>query len=647
MKLKITILSLCLLFMAGAVQAQTQTGYRVPTRLDIGGGRMTGDMWCQYGTNGVRFKIGTQAVTQVGTTGVVNGTNATSLPSLDFTYGGGSMSANFNSFNAVYIAGSQVGTSGALTSKLDAVGGVGTNNTFNNPTLAGLGTITASFGANGLVISPEEYSAVNNATGELQAQINGKQASLVNNSPGTITNVLGYTPPANTPGSITTSLGYTPIANVPGSITSALGYTPPANTPGSITSALGYTPTDLGNNIELGTETTGNTNNIAEGSTNKYYQDTRVNAAVGSLSVNTLSNVDIVFNENDFVKIVGGQLVAGSSSATVAFSEVTGSATSAQLPANPVISGDLFASGIVGGTTTGALKIPSGTTAQRPTAEDGMLRVLNSITGIGTNTAAQATGGVITTTNTGTQTTYLEWYTGANWNTYATGTAFSIGSWTVHTFTSSGNFVVNSGTLTVEVLVVGSGAGGASDDDNTGGGGAGGMLSATNAVSGTITVTVGAGGAGGIYSAGGNYGTDGNSSSFGTITVAGGGKGAPYTSAGGTGACGGGAGQNGSPGGTGTVGYSGGAGSANSGGGGGGMGGLGGNAVTTTGGDGGIGLQNNITGTNVYYSGGGRGKGSSVDGTAGTGTVGQGGDANIGTNGEDGNNGIVIVRYLN
>lgn len=349
----------------GICHAQTQTGYRIPARIDIGGGRMTGDMWMQAGTSGVRLIIGTQAVTQVGTTGVINGINATSLPRVDFTTGGGSTSVNFTGFNAVYIAGSQVGTSGALSGKLDAVGGVGTGNTFNNPTLAGVGTITVTFNANGLDITPAEYATVNNASSELQAQINNKQPTLVNNSPGTVTNVLGYTPPANVLGSITTALGYTPPANVLGSITSALGFTPPANTSGSITTALGYTPTNLGNTIELGTETTGNTNNITEGSTNKYYTDARVNAAVGSLSVNTLSDTNITMsNENNFVKIVGGQLVAGSSSVTVAFSEVTGSATASQLPLISSMSGSATAaqlpSSLANMTFTGNTNFPSG-----------------------------------------------------------------------------------------------------------------------------------------------------------------------------------------------------------------------------------------------------------------------------------------------
>ncbi len=166
--------------MSGIVHAQTQTGYRIPPRQDIGGGRMTGDMWCQYGTNGVRFILGTQTVTQVGTTGVLNGTNTNGAPSLDFTYGGGSISANFNGFNAVYIAGAQVGTSGALTGKLDSVGGVGTNNTFNNPTLAGVGTmsgtlaITGTLSANGTNISPIEIGYLDGVPSNIQAQIDTK-----------------------------------------------------------------------------------------------------------------------------------------------------------------------------------------------------------------------------------------------------------------------------------------------------------------------------------------------------------------------------------------------------------------------------------------------------------------------------------------
>ena len=633
------------IFGLGICHAQTQTGYRIPPRQDIGGGRMTGDMWCQYGTNGVRFIIGTQAVTQVGTTGVLNGTNTNGAPSLDFTYGGGSISANFNGFNAVYVAGSQVGTSGAMLGKLDAVGGIGTTNTFNSPTLAGVGTITASFGANGLVITEAEYASVNNATGELQSQIDGKQASLVNNSPGTITNVLGYTPLANTQGSITTTLGYTP----------------PANTQGSITTALGYTPTNLGNTIELGTETTGNTDNVSEGSTNKYYTDARVNAAVGSLSVNALSDVIVSSPANgQFITYNGSEWINGTSSASVGFGAVTGIPTDnanfkveAGTSTVPVrdSSGNLFVSGVVGGTTTGALKIPSGTTAQRPASpEVGMIRY-NTILG---------TGGTITVS----------------------------GSYTVHTFTSSGTFTAPlsyieyyNGTwnaidaavgLTVETLVVaGGGSGGFA------GGGGGGVISNASFQMGidAQTVTIGAGGPG-VSS--GSAGNPGNNSVLGSLTAIGGGRGSGGGS-GGSGGSGGGGYTGSSPGGTATTGqgYNGGNGYTdtswdNSGGGGGG-GAVGQNGSANHSGDGGIGYLSAISGTSTRYAGGGGGgidtrsgaptvgaaglgggsagesDGTSVAGGTNTGGGSGGGGiiaGNVRGNSGNGGSGIVIIRYL-
>lgn len=254
----------------GICHAQTQTGYRIPARLDIGGGRMTGDMWCQYGTNGVRLKIGTQTVTQAGTTGVINGTNATGLPSLDFTYGGGSMSANFNGFNAVYVAGSQVGTSGALTGKLDATGGVGTNNTFNNPTLAGMGTITATFYANGSGISPAEFASVNNATGELQSQIDTVSSSKLSKVNG-INTYIGSITAGGKSGTSSFSIVDGLNITTTSTLSSAGHLEVTINSSGSVSSsfsALAGTPTDSiplnyyikmwnkdGNNLSPGTTT--------------------------------------------------------------------------------------------------------------------------------------------------------------------------------------------------------------------------------------------------------------------------------------------------------------------------------------------------------------------------------------------------------
>lgn len=400
-----------ILVFCGIAQAQTQTGYRIPSRLDIGGGRMTGDMWCQYGTNGVRFIIGTQTVTQVGTAGVINGTNAAGSPSLDFTYGGGSISANFNGFNAIYVAGSQIGTTGALSSKLDAVDGIGTNNTFNNPTLAGQGTITASFGANGLVISPAEYSSVNNATSELQAQITTATGSITTH---THTGSDGTTQVSHTNLTNKGTQTHTQIDDFIASKASASGIASldanslvvqnpvsGTSTPGAskivmsdgtskiLDGWLNNTITALGQTIALGTETTGNTDNISEGSTNKYYTDARVNAAVGSLSVNALSDVIISSPANgQFLKYTGSEWINGTSSASVAFSEVTGSATASQLP---------LISGLNGSATS--TQLPTvlrlyGTTTQPTAGAYGQLYVQSSSRSgvIGTNTTALMTG---------------------------------------------------------------------------------------------------------------------------------------------------------------------------------------------------------------------------------------------------------------
>ena len=90
----------------------------------------------------------------------------------------------------------------------------------------------------------------------------------------------------------------------------------------------------------------------------------------------------------------------------------------------------------------------------------------------------------------------------------------------VHTFRSSGNFIVNAGvTLSVTYLVVagGGGGGGLGSPAGGGGGGAGGYLTGTATVStSTYVITVGAGGV---------IDTSGANSVFSTFTAIGGGKG--------------------------------------------------------------------------------------------------------------------------
>lgn len=225
------------------------------------------------------------------------------------------------------------------------------------------------------------------------------------------------------------------------------------------------------------------------------------------------------------------------------------------------------------------------------------------------------------------------------------------------------SWTVPTGVTSLECLIVGGGGGGG--QTIAGGGGAGGLIYINDyAVTAgqTLTITVGAGGAGapGVASSGSypGYGTGGGTQggnsvlsggTGGTYTAIGGGGGGSYnqTSNGATsGGSGGGAGATQSTGGAGTSGQgnAGGSGaSSNVGGGGGGAGGAGGNAVNGTGGGaGGVGLAYSITGISTYYAGGGGGGAriptSGTIGIGGNGGLGGGGRGNIrtGENGVDG-----------
>ena len=271
--------------------------------------------------------------------------------------------------------------------------------------------------------------------------------------------------------------------------------------------------------------------------------------------------------------------------------------------------------------STGALTVPTGTTAQRPsTLAAGMIRY-NTTTG------------------------QTEVYSGTNWVTLSTQT------------------------ITATYLIVAGGAGGGGGIG--GGGGAGGLLTGSTVLttSSVYTVTVGGGGSGGTNTAKGSAGN--NSSITGLTTVIGGGGGGAGQSApnygGNSGGSGGGGGNNvaggaatsgqGSAGGTSTV---------SSGfGGGGGASAVGNNGSANAGGSGGAGTASTITGSSVTYAGGGGGggylgtggAGGTGGGGAGTGgdTVGTAGTANTGgggggggytatgANGGAGGSGVVII----
>jgi autotransporter-associated beta strand protein len=263
----------------------------------------------------------------------------------------------------------------------------------------------------------------------------------------------------------------------------------------------------------------------------------------------------------------------------------------------------------------------------------------------------------------------------------------------VHTFTSSGNFVVTHGG-NVEYLVVAGGGGGGDAQQFAvagGGGGAGGFRTGTGfpVTPQTYAITVGAGGVSGTTTSSsiGLDGGDGGNSMFSTITSIGGGGGG---GAGGTNAKTGGSGGGGGSVNPRFLGAAGTAGQGNSGGngqegtnitrvggGGGGASAVGGNGLSASkGGDGGAGSVSTITGASVTYAGGGGGGASASGQTPGLGGSGGGGNgglrnqngfagaANTGGGGGGGSNetsttwvatgkggnggsGIVIVRYIN
>jgi hypothetical protein len=168
---------------------------------------------------------------------------------------------------------------------------------------------------------------------------------------------------------------------------------------------------------------------------------------------------------------------------------------------NATVSSNLTVSGFVGTSETGALKIPSGTTAQQPTGVSGMIRYN-------------------TTTN------KLQVYTGTSWQSLGNmiasgGNVTTSGGYKTHTFTTSGTFEVTSGG-DIEYLIVAGGGAGATTDG--GGGGGGGVVTGTmNIQPGSYTITRGGGGA--FVNINDRAGLSGNDSTALGFTALGGGGG--------------------------------------------------------------------------------------------------------------------------
>jgi hypothetical protein len=222
----------------------------------------------------------------------------------------------------------------------------------------------------------------------------------------------------------------------------------------------------------------------------------------------------------------------------------------------------------------------------------------------------------------------------------------------VHTFTSSGDFVLYD-TRTIEYLIVG--GGGSGGWDVGGGGGAGGMLtgSASKAAA-TYGVVIGAGA---VYPPNNSTQNDGEDTTALGLTAVGGGAGGNYagTGAGLDGGSGGGGGGwlQSVSGGSGTTGQGNDGGDAPtsainySGGGGGGAGGVGANETSSPSAAAGIGLASSITGSEVTYAVGGQGGNDLTYGSQADGEVnkGGGGDGAGGSTASNGGSGVVVLRY--
>jgi len=269
------------------------------------------------------------------------------------------------------------------------------------------------------------------------------------------------------------------------------------------------------------------------------------------------------------------------SSVVNAIQAIPGAVTSTYLAAGAAYQAFLDSAS---GTGNGALKLPVGTTAERPSGQPGLIRQ-NSTTG------------------------NPEWWdaTTSTWLQFSQPAGYS-----------------------VNYLVV-AGGGGGGGYYYTGGGGAGGMLVGSSSLLSetAYTITVGAGGSGGNIAPS----TNGANSSISTVATAiGGGGGGGYNglSANGFSGGSGGGGSSGTMvGGSGTAGqgYAGGNGNASTGAGGGGAGAIGFAASGVDGGNGGAGAYSTISGASVAYAGGGGGSGGSASTTFGVGGVGGGGSS--------------------
>ena len=237
--------------------------------------------------------------------------------------------------------------------------------------------------------------------------------------------------------------------------------------------------------------------------------------AAGPTYINTPASGHIRFTVNDGnsgaekMRITSAGKVGIGVSAPDATLHVVGNAyvsSNLTVSGNVEVASNLTVSGFVGSSGIGALTIPSGTTAQQPTAVAGMIRfntTLSLLEVYNGNVWQSLSGGVNATQSSG------------------SGTTTTADGYTTHKFTSSGTFTVSAGGEVEYLIVAGGGAGATTDG---GGGGAGGVVTGTiNLQSGNYTITIGTGGA--FVNTNDRAGLSGNDSTALGFTAKGGGGG--------------------------------------------------------------------------------------------------------------------------
>lgn len=378
----------------------TQSG----TLLDLRrGSRITDFIFIQPFEDKATLYFGTQSVTGSGSAGYIAG-SSTAFPRMEYN-------ANTLKFNFIGAGlqneGADVGLASSMDSYILINAGTGTDNAFANPTLTGVGTLTATFRANGVDISDTEISYLDGVSSNIQNQIDVDIQGKIDTATGSISahthtgadgtaqishNSITGTG-TNSHSTIDSFIGSKAQANGLASLdSSSLVVQNPANATATPTASkiliadgsgkiadgwLNSTITALGQTIELGTETTGNTDNISEGSTNKYYTDARVNAAVGSLSVAAHSDVIFTSPVAGHKLVFDGSLnvVNGTDTAITTWSGITG---------NPTDNGSVSV-------TAGAGKIPVGSTSGY--LEGWINNTIISIPGTTTTIAGTSTSG--------------------------------------------------------------------------------------------------------------------------------------------------------------------------------------------------------------------------------------------------------------